>query len=257
MNNIAVFAHRGASGDYPENTMPAFRKAAEMNVDYIETDIHFTKDNKFVVIHDDTIDRITEGSGYVSDYTLEDLKKFDAAYNFTVDEGHSFPFRGREIKLLSLEEMLQSFPQQKFNIDLKDRNVNQVKYFTGILNRCRAFDRVIVASGYYSNLRAVRKLCPGISTSFSVKEILILLILHFSGFLFLKTNFKGNAVQVPERWKIFRIVTPKFIERLHKKNLKIHVWTVNDKDDIRRLIDLKVDGIMSDNPALLMEVLGK
>lgn len=250
-----AFAHRGASKKFPENTMPAFRKAAELGVDYIETDVHLTKDKRFVIIHDDTIDRTTNGSGRVVDYNMDELSRLDAGYNFTEDNGETYPYRGKGIGLFSLEEMLEAFPEQKFNIDLKDKSVQQVSYFINIINKFNAHNRIIVASWYYSILNKVRKFNPEIATSFSAYEIMWIYFLFRSGLLFLNINFKGTALQIPQKRGQLNIVTKSFVKELHEKGVDVHVWTVNDEADMRRLIESGVDGIMSDDPELLLKVI--
>jgi glycerophosphoryl diester phosphodiesterase len=235
--------------------MPAFEKSAELGVDYIETDVHFTKDKKFVVIHDDTIQRVTNGAGKVSGYTMDELRQFDAGHNFTEDDGKTYPYRGKGIGLLSLEEILDAFPAQKFNIDLKDKNPLQIKHFIDIIDKLNAYNRVIVASWHFINLNTLRKLRPEIATSFSVGEMIWIFFLHRSGLLFLKINFKGKALQIPERRGQVNILTKSYLKELHEKGVEVHVWTVNNEEDMRRLIEIGVDGIMSDDPALLLKVI--
>ncbi len=255
--NILVFAHRGASKEFPENTMPSFERAVRLGADFIETDIHFTRDKKFAIIHDDSIERISNGAGKVADYTMNELKTFDAGYRFTPDCGNTYPFRGKGITLCSLDELLEAFPLCKFNIDIKIKNPEQIKYFTDIIDKYKARSRIITASKYLSNLRAVRKISPDIATSFSTMEALGILFLYQSGLLFLKMNFKGISLQIPENYANFNIVTRSFVKQIHEKNLQVHVWTINKEEDMRSLIDLEVDGIMSDDPALLLKVLGR
>jgi glycerophosphoryl diester phosphodiesterase len=255
--NVLAFAHRGSSIDCPENTMPAFEKAVELGTDFIETDIHFTRDKKFVLIHDDALERVTDGSGKVTDYTIDELKEFDAGYNFTTDKGISFPFRGKGITLCALDEVLKTFPLCRFNIDIKNKNPEQIDYFIDIVSKYNAQERIIVASKYLSILRAVRKINPAIATSFSVLETLGILFLYKSGLLFLKSSFKGISLQVPEKYGNFIIVTKRFVKDIHEKDLQVHVWTVDNEDDMKRLIDYGVDGLMSNNPALLLKVLGR
>ncbi len=202
-SNILVFAHRGASKEFPENTMPSFKRAAELGVDFIETDIHFTKDERFAVIHDDSIDRTTDGSGKVAGYTMHELKKFDAGYYFTKDNGKTYPYRGKGITLMSLEEMLDAFPGQRFNIDLKDKNPYQIRHFAEVIDKFNAYNRIIAVSEHYVNLNALRKMKPQIATSFSMREKLWLYFLYKSGFIFLNISFKSIFLQVPVPLSLF------------------------------------------------------
>jgi glycerophosphoryl diester phosphodiesterase len=255
--DVLAFAHRGASNEFPENTMPAFERAVQLGADFIETDIHLTRDKKFAVIHDDSIERITNGRGKVSGYTMEELKNFDAGYHFTKDDGNTYPFRGKGIALSSLDEILETFPGCKFNLDIKEKNPEQIKYFVNIIDKYKAQDRIITASKYLSNLNTVRKIRPGIATSFSVPETLGILFLYKSSLIFLKNKFRGISLQIPEKYGNFNIVTKSFVKQMHEKGLQVHVWTVDKEDDMKRLISYGVDGIMSNDPALLLKVLGK
>ncbi|HSV97511.1 MAG TPA: glycerophosphodiester phosphodiesterase [Spirochaetota bacterium] len=249
-----VFAHRGASGGYPENTLLSFREAVKIGVDAVETDVHFTKDNRFVVAHDGELGRICDGSGLVADYTLADLKKFDAGYGFSVDGGKSFPFRAKGLSLISLEELLEEFPGQRFNIDLKAKNPAQVPYYCKIIEKCAAQHRVLTASEHAANIRPVRERFPEMATSFSLSEALFYYFLFRSGFLYLKKSFPADALQIPEFFGPSRVVSNAFVEQAHKKGLRVHVWTINEEEAMRRLYDTGADAVMSDHPSLLKKV---
>jgi glycerophosphoryl diester phosphodiesterase len=252
-----VFSHRGASKEFPENTLPAFKRAAELGVDYIETDIRFTRDQQFALIHDESIGRTTNAGGNIADYSMDELKEFDAGYHFTNDGGKTYPCRGKDIRMMSLDELFETFPDQKIDIDIKDKNPYMIKHLVEVIKKYDVYDRAIVASKYFANLKVFRKLCPQVKTAFSIYETLYLYSLYKSGFLFLDISFKGSVLQIPEMYGHFRLVTESFLEALHRKGIGLHVWTVNSEQDMIRLIDLGVDGIMTDNPALLVKVLGR
>jgi glycerophosphoryl diester phosphodiesterase len=255
-----VIAHRGASGSFPENTELSFRRAIESGADVIETDIHFTKDRNFVIAHDGELERVSDGSGPIAERTVEEIKKLDAAYRFTPDGGTSYPFRGTGIAFMTLEEMLTGFPGTKFNIDLKTKNAAQVKHYAAIIARCGASERVLTASEYTPNLRAVRKAIPGMATSFSLREALWYYFLFRAGLLFMKKVFPGDALQIPEFLGPSNIASDAFIDTAHRKGLRVHVWTVNEAKSMRRLLKAGVDAIVSDKPEVLAgivtEVLG-
>ena len=116
-----VFAHRGGGGLFPENTLEAFKYSAEMGVDVLELDIHSTADGKLVVMHDATVDRTTDGNGRVNELTFDQLKKLDAGYKFTNDGGKTFPFRGKNITVPTLDEVFSAFPAMTFNIEPKQQ----------------------------------------------------------------------------------------------------------------------------------------
>ena len=248
-----IFAHRGISSEYPENSMPAFKKAVEIQSDVIETDIHFTKDRKFVVFHDETLDRMTNGTGKVTSFTLQELKTFDTGYNFTID-GTTYPYRGKNLTFLSLDELLEEFPEQRFNIDLKDKNTSQVPFYCETIMRHNAQHRVLTASNYRRNLTAVRKTIPEMATSAGLWEAIGIFFLFRAGLLFTRKQFSMDALQIPEFIGTSRIVSEVFVRLMQEKGLRVHVWTVNREEDMKRLIGLGVDAVMSDYPALLQKV---
>ncbi len=248
-----VFAHRGVSGEYPENTMTSFKKAVEIGADVIETDVHFTRDGRFAVIHDDTLNRLTDGTGKICDYTMDELKRFDAGFRFTPD-GETHPFRGTGLTIPSLDELLSEFPEQRFNIDLKDKNPAQAGPYCELITRHNAAHRVLTASEHRANLAAVRTLLPEMATSASMWEAVWIFFLYKTGFLAQKSSYAFDAFQVPEYLGTSRVVTPHLVRMLRDAGVRVHVWTINREEDMRRLISCGIDAIMSDNPALVKQV---
>ena len=124
---VVVLAHRGWRGYYPENTMLSLDWAGHMPIDGLELDIHSTKDGELVVIHDETVDRTTNGKGRVQDYSLAELQKLDAGYWWTPDEGQTFPFRGSQLRIPTVEEVFKRFPNLWINIDIKQKSPSIVK----------------------------------------------------------------------------------------------------------------------------------
>lgn len=249
-----IFGHRGNSIEFPENTIPSFQSAVQIGVDVIETDVHLTRDGHFVIIHDDSVERTTNGKGKVKDLTLAELKQFDAGYRFSPD-GENFPFRGKGITIPTLQEALGAFPEQRFNVDLKDKNPDQVECYCALLKRENAVERVLTASEYTANLRAVRKLLPEIATSASMWEVLGVFFLYRSSLLLFKKEISADALQVPEFYGTTHIVTKNFVRAMHNIGVRVHVWTLNREIDMKRILELKADAIMSDNPALLKRVM--
>ena len=252
-----VFAHRGAPLEFPENTIPSFRRAVEIGADVIETDLHFTRDGRFVVMHDEDLEVMSDGKGKATGYTLAELKKLDAGYNFTRDGGKTHPFRGKGVAFSSLEEVLEEFPGQRFNCDLKDRNPGQAANFAEVIKKMDAGHRVLVASETYANTRAARRLIPGLATSFAVWEALAFYFLFRSGLLLFKKRFAPDALQIPEYLGPSHVVNEALVRMAHDRRLRVHVWTVNEEKDMRRLFGAGVDAIISDEPALLRRVAGE
>ncbi len=252
---LKVVAHRGDSTFFPENTLPAFKSAAKLGVDCIETDVHLTSDGVCVIWHDDTLKRLTGGTGLVSDKTYEELLAMDAGAMFTMDNGKTFPFRGKGVKVATLDEAFKALPEMRFNVDLKDNNYELVKVFAKIVRENNAQDRVLGASYHDTMLKQIRLLIPEIVSSFSKKEMLKVVILNKLGLLGLHGKFKAQAAQIPEYHGKMKVLTKSLIRIFHKKGVMIHVWTVNEKDNMIRFFEMGVDTIMTDNPRLLTETI--
>jgi glycerophosphoryl diester phosphodiesterase len=249
-----IFAHRGDAAHFPENTLPSFHSAAGIGADVIETDVRRSRDGHFMVFHDETIDRITNGHGRLGDYTLEELKHFDAGYRSLAD-GESFPFRGKRIAIPSLEETLRELPHQRFNVDLKADDPVQAADYCALIRRCNASERVLTASEFTGNLKAVRRLAPEMATSASYREVAGVFFLYRSGFLFAKRGLAADALQIPEFYRNRHVASPGMVRQVRQKGIRVHVWTVNAESDMRRLLDIGVDGIITDDPRLLKKVL--
>lgn len=248
-----VLAHRGLPMEYPENTEISFRKAIEIGVDVIETDVHLTLDGELVVFHDDRVDRTTNGNGLISEMTLKDLKKLDAGYKYTSDN-ITFPYRNKGLEILTLREMLEIFPEQRFNLDIKDNNIAAAHKMGEVLQSCSADERVIVGSQYRKNLIYLRELLPDLVTSYAMWEFVWIFALYRSGFLYFKKNYKINVMQIPLVIAGIPIVTANFVEAMHERNIKVQVWTVNSRTEMHRLLGMGVDGIFTDDARLLIEV---
>ncbi len=245
-------AHRGDSKNYPENTLEAFLSAARMGVDVIETDVHLTKDGNLVIWHDPTLERNTDGTGRIEDHTLEELKKLDAGYTFTPDGGKTFPYRGKGVKLCTLDEALMALPEQRFNVDLKSEEENIADVFISVLKKNNAENRVCAASFHLNNLKNVRKKDKNILTSITTLEVIPKVI--FRSFYSKNRTTPPVVFQIPEKAGVLKIVTPPFIKKWKEKGAVIMVWTINEKADMIRLFEMGVDSVMTDDPKTLLEV---
>lgn len=250
-----VVAHRGDSKHYPENTLPAFLSAVKMNIDIVETDVHLTKDGVVVIWHDNTLERNTDGFGTIEEHTYDELQKYDAGYTFSKDGGKTFPFRGKGIRICKLEDVLIECPVQRFNIDLKTKLSGIVEEFLRIVRKHRAEDRICCASFHLSNLKLIRKIAPDILTSITTIEVLNLLLRQKAHILPKKIG-KGRKIifQVPVAQKGLTVITPSFIRMMHERNAIIMVWTINEEKEMRRLFEMGVDSVMTDDPATVIKV---
>lgn len=276
-NRPLIMAHRGDSSNIPENTMQAFQEAYNLQVDCLETDIHMTKDNEFVLFHDNSVDRTTNGSGNISDFTLAELKELDAGYRFEKKESGTFPYRGKGLQILAIEEIIPHFPDVRFNLDMKSKHPKTPKILAEKLKRMGVEDRVIVGSFHQKQVHRFRQYST-ISTSAGTIETINFKwkfrkwkrLLKRGSFAseFPKTmqeitrnqkivfhhSLPYFALQVPEVYSKIRIVTPEFINYAHFMGIAVHVWTVNEPKDMKRLFTWGVDGLFTDKPSLLIEM---
>ena len=249
-------AHRGASGRAPENTLEAFRLAVESGAGGLELDVHLTRDGHLVVIHDSTLERTTDGTGTVANMTLDELRGADAGHNFSPDDGSSHPFRGRGLHIPTLAEVLREFPGVAVNIDMKADRPGIEAEVLKVLREAGAEECALVVSSRRSAVRRFRRMSGGrISTGASRWETGV-----FYAFSNLRLEWllrpAYDALQVPVRHRGMTLVTRRFVGAAHGRNVRVDAWTINDTGEMRRLLDLGVDVIMTDHPEYLADVLG-
>jgi glycerophosphoryl diester phosphodiesterase len=252
-DGVLVIAHRGGRRLWPENTLYAFEHAVDLGVDVLEMDIHSTKDGVLVVMHDNTVDRTTNGSGAVQDFTLAELEELDAGYNWTADD-QSFPFRGQGITVPTMEKVFATLPNALMNIEIKQTQPSIVVPFCQMIRDYGMTERVLVASFDTNTIKEFRRACPEIATTAGEDEVRIFFGLNLA-FLGAIYSSPAEALQVPEYSGDMRVVTQRFVHTAHKHNVDIHVWTVNDINDMRRFLNLGVDGIVTDYPDQLLTLL--
>jgi glycerophosphoryl diester phosphodiesterase len=251
-----VIAHRGGAGLWPENTLHAFEQAAALGVDVIETDVRATADGELVVIHDETLGRTTDGAGRVGALTLAELKRLDAGYRWSPDGGRSFPLRGRGLTVPTLREVFTALPAMRFNIEPKQSEPSIVAPLCRLIREHGMTSRVMVAAFRGNVMEQFRRECPEVATSASTAEVAGFLALQRSG-LAGSYGPQMQALQVPERAGALLVLTGDFVKAAHARNLRVHAWTVNAEGDMRRLIALGIDGVMTDYPDRLLRVLGR
>src|ERR671921_277124 len=246
-------AHRGASKMAPENTMEAFRLGIEAGAGGLELDVHLTRDGRVVVIHDPTVDRTTGGTGAVAEMTLDELRALDAGHRFNPDDGADFPYRGRNVRVPTLAEVLRVFPGVVVNIDMKaDRPAIEASVLR-VLREAGAGGRALVVSSRYSAVRRFRKISGGsIATGASRLEVGVF-------YLFSRLRLEWllrpayDALQVPPKHRGIPLVTRRFIDAAHARGVRVDAWTISGVDEMHRLLDLGVDVIITDRPATLAE----
>jgi glycerophosphoryl diester phosphodiesterase len=246
-----VMAHRGVSGEYPENTMPAFLAAADSLADYIELDVHCTRDGHVVVVHDEELSRIASDERLVAEMTMAELEELDAAFNFSPKDG--WPFRAKGIRVPRLEEVLKSWPTMRFVIELKPRQADIADAALKVVRMTGMQRRVLFASEHLPPISRVRTLAPEIPTNLPAPEIVEFVQALPSG----RPHYGGggDALQIPPEYQGIKLATPEVVATAHRNGLEVHVWTVNDQALMEDLLSLGVDGIITDHPKRLLALL--
>ena len=239
MNKPLVFAHRGASGYFPENTLPAFKEAVRMGADGIELDIHKTKDGQLVVIHDEKIDRTSNGKGDVKDFTLEELRQFN--YNATHPEC-------KEAPIPTMREVFELIKPTNLiiNIELKTGIVFYEGIEADILAMTKEFDmedRVIYSSFNHYSIMKIKELDPTARTGF----------LYMDGTLNMPEYGKEHGVEALHP-ALYNVQYPNYVQRCHELGLKINTWTVNSKQYMHMACEMGLDGIITNYPDKALEI---
>ncbi|MCX5137847.1 glycerophosphodiester phosphodiesterase [Streptomyces sp. NBC_00340] len=231
------FAHRGGSADGLENTLTQFRRAVDAGYRYIETDVHATADGRLVAFHDVTLDRVTDGAGRISELPWEDVR-------------HARVAGSEPVPLF--EELLETFPEVRWNVDVKAEPA--LLPLLDLIGHTDAWDRVCVGS--FSEARVVRAqhlAGPRLATSFGTRGVLNLRLRSWGVPAAVRRS--AIAAQVPEAQSGVAVVDRRFVRAAHARGLQVHVWTVNEPQRMHRLLDLGVDGIMTDHIDTLRKVL--
>ena len=240
-----AMAHRGFSQDGLENSMTAFRAAVALGFRHLETDVHTTADGVLLLFHDETLDRVTDGRGRISKLPAETVARAKIC--------------GTE-PIPLFDEFVTAFPDARFNLDVKDWD--SVDSLAAAIERHRLHDRVLVTSFSDRRRRAVLKQLsrPAAASAGVVSNALFVLLGPVLPAPLMRLVagrvLRGvHALQVPVRYGAVRVVTPGFLTRAHRHGLQVHVWTINEEAEMRRLLDLGVDGIVTDRADLLKRVL--
>ncbi len=248
-------AHRGASALAPENTLEAFRMAVESGAGGLELDVHLTSDGHVVVIHDETVERTTGGTGSVAEMTLDELRTLDAGHDFSPEGENTLPYRGLGLRIPTLDEVLREFPGVAVNIDMKTDGPGVEAAVFGVLREGGAGGRALVVSYRRGAVGRFRRISGGsVSTGASRWETEVFYVLsrlHLERLL----RPAYDALQVPLRYRGVPLVTRRFVEAAHASGVRVDVWTINAADEMHRLLDLGVDVIMTDRPDIMVDVL--
>lgn len=249
------FSHRGGGLRWPENTLVAFRGSAALGYRHVETDLRETADGHLVCFHDPTLERTTDGRGELRHHTLAELRQLDAGFHF-VEDG-SYAYRGAGVRIPTLEEALQSDSRLKLNLEVKPNDPSLARRLWELIDHHGIHDEVLIASEHDAVTDAFRALSHGrVATSAGRKGAY-----KFWRRVLTRTwkhaMFPFDALQIPPTFRGRQVITPRFVEAAHHHGIQIHVWTINERAEMESLLARGVDGLMTDLPELLLEVLAK
>jgi glycerophosphoryl diester phosphodiesterase len=264
---VIAFAHQGGSFEGPSSTLAAIERALAAGATAIELDVHATSDRHIVVCHDETVDRTTNHQGEIANLTLAQLREMDNAYwwiaGATVTPGQNdvaYVERGRAPEdrafgIVTLEEVVERFPNVLLNLDLKRTDPDVEPYeelLAHELRRLERFDSVIVGSFHDQAVQRFRTIAPSVATSAATGEAATF---YFSMLEGVPSVPPIAAFQVPATYGDVTVVDERFVQTAHDAGIAVHVWTINDVDEMNHLLDLGVDGLISDRPTPLAQVL--
>ena len=236
-DGLEVLAHRGGAEEAAENTLESFEYSISLGCKFIETDVQVSSDGIPYIFHDDDLKRICGIPKKFDSLSSQDIDKI------SIFDGHKIP---------RLNDVLEVFPDTKFQIDFKTDEV--VQPALDVISRSKASERVCIASFNSKRLQGVRESHPNLCISMGPNEVYRTLAASFNLY---KKNIPGDCLQIPMSYYGIRVVTQRFVNFLKSKGLKVMVWTINDVKTFKFLIDLNVDGIITDKPKLLFETLKK
>lgn len=248
-----TFAHRGGANLWPENTLFAFEQALALGVDVIESDVRLTRDGELVLCHDASVERTTNGRGSVAELSLAELRRFDAGWHFSRD-GVTYPHRGCGLRIPTLDEALAVSPGLRLNLDLKSDDPALIGRLVDAIELGRLTDRLLVASHTDAVIRRFRAACRGrVATAAGPREVAAFLAaVRLGARRGLRPDY--DALQVPVRHALIQIVDGPFVEAAHQLSLPVHVFTIDSPPEMRRLLELGVDGLMTNRPDRLLPI---
>lgn len=252
---VLNIAHRGGRALRPEHTIIAYEHALEVGADVLEIDVQSTSDGVLVVMHDSDVDRTTDGQGPVQSYTYAELQQLDAGYWYTEDDGETYRYRAQGLQVPSFEWVLARFSNSYFVVEDKQTDPSIVDAMLALVAAAGLTERVVFGSFEDAVNQEIRLADPDVFTNLSLGEV--------TTFFFLNEESEADYIppgmfhQIPLSQGDIPILTPEYIARANRFDMKIHVWTINDAQEMRDVIELGVDGIITDDPNLLEQVLAE
>ncbi len=252
-----LIAHRGGSLLAPENTLAAFDRALELGADAIETDVRLTRDGAVVAFHDDDTARLLGEGGTIEERTLEELRGLDAGAQFSPDGGASFPYRGKGITVPTLREAFQRYPSMRFNIDAKTNDPALARALAEVVTAAAAEDRVCVGSFFDDQAERLGSLLPRSARFLPQQAATCHFMAARSGAPTGGCPAGYDLADFPHRLGDLEVVDATLVAYFHRLGIPVHVWTIDEESEMRELLALGVDGIVTDRPDILKRVLGR
>lgn len=246
-------AHRGGRGLWPENTLYAFEHALAMGVQILETDVWSTEDGAIVIHHDPDVERTTDGTGLVNELSLSEIKALDAAWDFSTDGGATHPLRGQGIRIPTLDEALDRFTGARFLIEIKQQEPPIEEDVLSIIRAHGMSGQVCIGSFYDSVVWKVRDLAPGICTGAGTLEVIGFVTQPLE--VLRQVESLPMSLQIPEEEAGIPVLSEEIVAKARDLGVETYVWTINNAEDMRRILGLGVHGIITDYPDRLLAVL--
>jgi len=249
-----LLGHRGAAGEAPENTLVSFERALADGAGFVELDVRGTTDGEVVIIHDATLERTTNGRGRVGRLSLRELKGLDAGYRFTKDGGATYPYRGQKIEIPTLGELFSTLHQIRAIIEIKQARPPIVNKVIEAVRRAGKEHAVLLATEQNRIMRAIRAELRSVAlptaTGFSYGDVAAFTAWLAGG---QRESYSppGQAMQVPTEYAGMTLVSEQMLQAAHDLGVEMFVWTINDREEMERLLKLGVDGIITDYPSRL------
>ena len=243
-------AHRGGSALGPENTLEAMQLSVDAGVKVVEFDLFMTSDGHLIIIHDETVDRTTNGTGRIQDMTLAEAQALDAGYYFTVDGGVTYPFRGTGVKLPTWDEAMARFPDLYWDVEVKQNDPPIYDEVVASIEAAGIRDRVFIAMFDDATAKAFREDYPTWVTNMSDSE--------YAAWAAVPETEEANYTPpglIPQIWDVF--YNDSLPAKADRTGVKLHVWTINDRTKMETMISEGVDGLITDDPITLFEVMAE
>lgn len=250
-----VISHGDEAGNglYPGNTLLYLQKMVELGVDALEMDLNLTADGHLVLMHDNTVDRTSDGSGAIIGMTLDELRSLNVAHHWHGDGGH-YPYRDRPLRIATIDEVFAALPQTPMIIELKNDDPRAARVLSGAIAEADCEARVIVSSFHRGVIREFRRLSPRVATGATMPEALLFFLAQW----FFAERLLSPAyqtMQLPMHYYGIPVFSPRFVRAARNCGLHISVWTVDREADMRDYIDLELDGIVTNRPDRLLSLL--